>query len=137
MNMGKWSGRGRKEVKAKNWSVETILTGLKCLLCAYLVTGLCLMLLAFLLYRLRLEEQVVSIGIILIYIVAAFLSGFLMGKKQSEKRFLWGFLMGFLYFVILMVVSLGADGKVDVLAGNVLTTLAICSGSGMLGGMLS
>ena len=39
---------------------------LKCLLLSYLLTGACLMLLALLLYKLRLSEQIVSIAIIII-----------------------------------------------------------------------
>ena len=47
-------------------SANVLLFLLKCLLLSYIVTGGLLMLLALLLYKLQLTEQVVSIAIILI-----------------------------------------------------------------------
>ncbi|MBO5292755.1 MAG: TIGR04086 family membrane protein [Lachnospiraceae bacterium] len=110
---------------------------LKCLLFSYMITGLLLMLLALLLYKLRLSEQIVSIGIIVIYVAASFFAGFVTGKKRKEKKFLWGLLMGTAYFLILTVVSFAVNRSVDDLAGNFVTAFAICACSGMLGGMLS
>ena len=52
----------------------------KCLLASYLLTGGALLLLALLLYRFQLSEQIVSIGILAIYTMATFLAGFLTGK---------------------------------------------------------
>ena len=43
---------------------------IKSLLAAYIVTGLLLLLLALLLYKLQLSESVVNIGIIAIYVAA-------------------------------------------------------------------
>lgn len=110
---------------------------LKCLVFAYIITGVLLMLLAFLLYRLQLKEGIVSIGIIVIYIAASFFSGWAAGKKMGSRKFLWGLLMGVLYFAVLSVVSLIVNRQVDDVAGNFVTALGICAGSGMLGGMLS
>lgn len=110
---------------------------LKCLLFSYIITGLLLMLLALLLYKLKLTEQIVSIGIILIYVAAAFFTGFVTGKKRKEKKFLWGLFMGTAYFLILMGVSLVVNRGAGDISGNVATTFLICAGSGMLGGMVS
>lgn len=114
-----------------------VLFFVKCLVFAYIMTGILLMLLAFLLYRLQLKEGIVSIGIILIYIAASFFSGFVTGKKMGSRKFLWGLLMGVLYFTVLSVVSLAVSRQVDDIAGSFVTALGICAGSGMLGGMLS
>ena len=81
-------------METKKIPKEGILFYLKCLLFSYIITGLLLMLLALLLYKFRLTEQVVSAGIILIYVAASFFSGFVTGKKRKEKKFLWGLLMG-------------------------------------------
>lgn len=110
---------------------------LKCLLFSYIITGLLLMLLALLLYRLKLSEQIVSIGIILIYVAAAFFAGFVTGKKTKEKKFLWGLFMGTAYFLVLTGVSFAVNRNVSDLSGSFGTTFLICAGSGMLGGMLS
>lgn len=110
---------------------------LKVFLFSYVLTAVLLMLLAMLLYKLRLSEMVVNIGIILIYIAACFLSGFITGKKMENKKFIWGLLMGTGYFLILALLSaILMRGALD-LSGNFFSTMFLCAGSGMLGGMLS
>ena len=110
---------------------------MKCLLCSYLVTGVLLLVLALLLYRLHLSENVVSIGITIIYIVSAFLAGFISGKKIGKQKFLWGLFMGCIYFLVLLLISLLVNHGVEEVAMKIGTTFFLCAGSGMLGGMLS
>ncbi len=117
--------------------VSNILFTLKCLLASYILTGGLLLLLAFLLYRLHLSEKMVNICIILIYIVSSFFAGFITGKKSGRKKFLWGALMGGLYFLILFVVSLIVNRSFSELDTDFVSTLLICLGGGMLGGMMS
>lgn len=110
---------------------------LKTLLCSYILTGVLLAVLAFLLYKLRLGEQAVSMAIIVIYVIANFFGGFVAGKKLKNRKFLWGLLLGMAYFVVLVLVSL-VIGKSGIQLGNTfITTLVLCAGGGMLGGMLS
>lgn len=110
---------------------------LKCLLLSYLLTAGLLFLLALMLYRFGLTEQIVSICIIAIYILVTFLAGFLAGKREGSRKFLWGLLLGGLYFVILLAVSLVINHGFGGMSGSLLTVLLLCCGSGMLGGMLS
>ncbi len=124
-------------MEKKTLSSTKVIFAMKCMLAAYLLTAGLLLLLALLLYRFGLSEKVVSIGIILIYIVVTFLAGFLAGKKAGEKKFLWGLLMGCVYFCILTVVSLLVNRGIEEVSGNLITVFLLCSGSGMLGGMLS
>ena len=110
---------------------------LKSLLFSYILTGVLLALLAFALYKFGLGERTVSAAIIVIYVVATLFSGFASGQRMKSWRFLWGLLMGGAYFLILAVMSLVA-GKGDMQVGSsFFTTLALCAGGGMLGGMLS
>ena len=109
----------------------------KCLLAAYLLTGGALLLLALLLYRLQLSEQIVNIGIIVIYALACLAAGFLSGKRMRSRRFFWGLLSGLFYFVILSLVTLAVNRSFQDLGNQFFTTLMICVGSGMLGGMIS
>ena len=104
---------------------------------ADLLTGACLMLLALLLYKLRLSEQVVSIAIIVIYVAAVFLAGFLAGKGMKSRKFLWGLAAGLAYFVIMVLVSLAVNHSLNGLDTHFFTTLILCGAGGMLGGMLS
>ena len=109
----------------------------KSLLFSYILTGVLLALLAFLLYKLGLSEKTVSIAITAIYVAGTFFGGFVMGKKMGSRRFLWGLLMGTVYFLVLAVVSL-CVGKGNIEMGSsFFTTLALCAGGGMLGGMVS
>ena len=80
---------------------------LKVLAFSYVLTVASLMLLALLLYKFRFGEMVVNVGIILIYILACFVSGFLTGKRMERRKFLWGFVVGLGYFIILLLVSFG------------------------------
>lgn len=109
----------------------------KCLLVSYLATLGALLLLALLLYRLRLSETIVNIAILGIYAAATFLAGFLAGKCAQNRRFLWGLAAGALYFVILAFLTLLVNHAFRDFGNHFFTTLMICAGSGMLGGMVS
>ena len=109
----------------------------KALLCAYLVTGMFLLILALLLYKAGLSEENVNLGIILIYVIGTFSGGFVMGKLEGQKKFLWGLGTGVLYFVLLLLISFGMYREVSSGTGDLFLTFALCTGGGMLGGMVS
>lgn len=110
---------------------------LKSLLFSYILTGGLLLLLALLLYKVGLSQKVVSICIIVVYVLATFFAGFITGKKMKSRKFLWGALMGVMYFLVLAAISLAVNRQPGILTNSFLTTLVLCSGGGMLGGMLS
>ena len=107
------------------------------LLIAYIVTAAMLFLLAFLVFQFRVAEQVVSVGIIITYALSGFLAGFLAGKKMKQKRFVWGLVMVLCYFLILFLLSLIVNKSLEGVFEYLFTTLILCAGGGMLGGMLS
>ena len=72
-----------------------------------------------------------------IYAVTAGLSGWLAGKGMQDRRFLWGLLTGSLYFCVLAALTLIVNHGLQDVGNHFFTTLMICSGAGMLGGMLS
>ncbi len=109
----------------------------KCLLISYVLTAGLLFLLALMLYRLSLSEEIVSIGIIIVYVLVTFLAGFLFGKREGNRKFLWGLLIGLLYFSVLLIISLVINQGFGGLTTHFLTVLVLCCGSGMLGGMIS
>ena len=55
----------------------------KALLCAYAVTGILLLILAFLLYKAGLSEENVNAGILLVYVISTFSGGFVIGKLSG------------------------------------------------------
>lgn len=118
--------------------IERIAVGMvKALLCAYVVTGIMLLILTLLLYKMGLSEANVNAGIILTYVVSTFSAGFVIGKLMKVKRFLWGLIAGVLYFVLLLLISLGVYHSLQGELANLLTTFLLCAGGGMLGGMIS
>ena len=118
-------------------SGEGILFIMKCLLFSYVLTAGLLLLLALLLYRFSLQEKIVNIGIIVIYIAVTFLAGLLAGKRAGSRKFLWGLCMGTLYFAVLALVSLAVNRSIADVATNFVTVFCLCAGSWMLGGMLA
>ena len=103
----------------------------------YIITGILLLLLAFLMYRMDLSEPVANGAIIAIYIISGFLGGFLIGKKVGVKKYLWGFLMGALYYGVLFLVGLLLHQSVDVDAVHLISTMVLCMLSSTCGGMIS
>lgn len=137
--MGNAGIRSRKSTYDEK-SVESgvpVVFLLKCLLFSYILTAGLLLLLALLLYRFSLQEKVVNIAIIVIYIAVTFFAGFIAGKRMGSRRFLWGLIMGVLYFVVLALVSLIVNRSLQDVASNFMTVFLLCAGSGMLGGMVS
>ena len=103
----------------------------------YGITFLGIVILAFLLLMFQISEDMVDIGIIIIYILSCLGTGIVIGKRAKLKKFFWGMLSGGMYFLVLLIMSvmlhnsLGGEGR------DLITVLLICVGSGTLGGMIS
>ena len=110
---------------------------LKCLLGSYILTAGMLLVLAFMVYKIKLSKEMVSVVIIAIYVVSTFLGGFIAGKKLQSRKFIWGFMVGIAYFAVLALVSLLINQNVTELGNSVVTTLILCGAGGMMGGMIS
>lgn len=121
-----WKKRGQK-----------VMWMLKSLLASYIVTGLLLLGLTFLVYKFELDEQLVVGSIVVIYVVSTFLGGFIIGKLTGHKKFIWGMILGGLYFVLLFLISYGVYREFSTNGLNTITTAILCIGGGTLGGMLS
>lgn len=115
---------------------ERLIALLKCLLAAYLITGLLLVAVAGLLYKFSLGENVVDIAIIVVYCVSSMLAGLFFSKGAASRRFIWGLAAGAAYFLVICAVTFAVEGHIHLLSNSGVTTLFICTGSGMLGGML-
>lgn len=125
-----------KKIKNMQGGVKAVWL-LKALLCAYVVTGLLLLLLTLLVYKMNLDEGKVTAGIVVIYVLSTFVGGFAAGKMAKVRKFVWGLTMGILYFALLMLISLGLYRTVQGAGSSILTTFLLCAGGGMIGGMLS
>lgn len=86
---------------------------LRSLLLAYGVTGLFLLILAFLLFQFEFGGGTAAVGIIIIYVVSCLVGGFMAGKIIRKDRYIWGIVTGLSYYVLLLLVSFLAQGKWD------------------------
>lgn len=110
---------------------------LKSLLASYIVTGIMLLVLTVLLYKLDLNEKAVSAGIVAIYVMATLIGGIIIGKLARVRRFVWGLGLGIGYFALLLLITLGVYHTLNGNAANLITTFILCAGGGMVGGMIS
>lgn len=110
---------------------------MKALLLSYAVTGVLLLVLAFLLYKFGLGESQVNLGIMVIYILSCLAGGFYIGRKGKTRRFLWGMGLGAGYALLLMAVTYLTERPFGRDLTEILLMFFICIMGGALGGMLS
>ena len=110
---------------------------LKALLASYIVTGILLLLLTMALYKMELNEKMVSAAIVAIYVMATLIGGILIGKMAKVKRFIWGLGLGIAYFALLLLITLGVYHTLNGDGANLVTTFILCACGGMVGGMIS
>lgn len=81
--------------------------------------------------------MVAKIGVIAIYVISCMLGGYIVGKMKKSRKFLWGLLAGTSYVVILLTIGLiiGMGSLPEPMTS--ITTVGVCMGAGMLGGMIS
>lgn len=114
---------------------SSVLTLAKGVVFSYLISGICLLILAFLLFQFELPEGVLRGGIIFAYVFSCFLGGMVVSGKQEGKKYLWGLLAGILYYVILVAVSMILNWEAFTRIPGVFPALFLCAFGGMLGGM--
>ena len=122
-----------KKLQKDSW----VMWILKSLLVSYVITGILLLLLAVALFKFELNEKAVSAAIVAIYIMATLLGGIVIGKFARVRRYLWGLGLGIGYFALLLLITLGVYRTLNGDAAKMGTTVILCAGGGMAGGMLS
>ena len=110
---------------------------IKSLLASYIVTGILLLVLTFFMYKFELNEKIVSAAIVGIYVVSTLIGGMILGKLTKSKRYLWGMVLGIIYFVLLLLITLGVYRTLNGDSVSIVTSLILCAGGGMTGGMIS
>lgn len=124
-------------VERKEKMKKMMICMLKGLLAGMLVTIMLIALLAVLLYRWNVGQNVQEIGVIVIYILSTFLAGYGCAKGMKQRRFFWGMLEGGLYFIVVCIFSILMRGNDAMMLQSVISAFFICVGSGVLGGILA
>lgn len=114
-----------------------ITTYAKLLCVSYIFSALLLLLIAFLLYKMKLGSGPIQAMVYGTYILSCLIGGFLIGKSAGQRRFFWGMLFGALYFLILLGLSFVIGKEICQGTGHMLMVLAMCLGAGCFGGMIS
>ena len=91
----------------------------------------------FALFKFRLPENQVNLAVCAVYILSCFFGGMIAGKTMRTRRFFWGLVLGTLYFLFLYLMSLAQKDGVTEDTKRLLSVLAMCTLSGMAGGMVS
>ncbi len=114
-----------------------ILEVIKYLVVIYIITGVALAALAFVIYKWNLPENIVNIVILAIYAAATFIGGLLIGKRMQERKFLWGLILGACYILIIYGVSLILSASLNMVSTTGILAAVLSIAGGLLGGMLS
>lgn len=107
------------------------------LVIAYIITGILLCILAFLMYQSNAGIKIANLGITLTYILASVFAGLMTGSKIKKRKFLWGFFVGMLYFMILTAISWIFQENIILFSRERMTVFFLCIAGGTLGGMLA
>lgn len=108
---------------------------LKSLLISFIVTGLLLVILSFLLYKMRWSTDQIQIGIILVYVVSNIAGGHLLASRIGHQRFFWGILFALSYFIILLLISLAIRGNFMEDSTQTIKALILCITGGIVGSL--
>lgn len=110
---------------------------IKALLIAYLLTGLLVLLAAWITFKLDFNDRAVGFMVVFIYIFVNAVAGLYIGKCIGKRQFLWGMFTGLCYGVILLLVSIIFSGGISNILMDGLCSTLLCAGGGTLGGMIS
>ncbi len=127
----------QNKLKSRNEKENKAVAVIAALLIMYILSGILLLILAFLLFKMELGEMFVKAAVIVIYVVTGLIGGIFVGKRLKDRKFLWGLLTGSIYFLILVVFSAILKQGFQIEVDKVLTTWILCGASGMAGGMIS
>ena len=110
---------------------------LKSLIFSYILTGIILCILAFIMYQTEVSTKVANLGVTFTYVAASVFAGFIIGKQMGKRKFLWGLAVGLLYFAVLFLISLLLDQNLALMSGERITAMLLCAAGGTLGGALA
>ncbi len=105
-------------------------------LAAYVTTAIVLFLLAFIMFKFDLDENVAQFAVTFVYILSAAVGALVVGKQLKKNKYINGAIVGLIYVGIIFVVSLVA-GDGSILSDNAVSTFLLCLCGGLLGSIIS
>lgn len=116
---------------------KNFITYLVYLIVSYTITLVSLIVLAFLVFKLKMDDKMVDLAIAGIYVISTLLTGIL-ARKMKDGRFLpWILAISVGYFGILCMISVMLGHKILPNSIGFITTFIICILSGITGGIIA
>ena len=114
---------------------------LKTLIVGYVITVAALLLLSFCLYKFRVSDSIISVGIYVTYGLSALCGGLFLAKSMKRNRLMWGALYGVIYFHTWLRNLRGRKDKYlpvsDEDIAQMVKSAALCILCGAVGGVIS
>ncbi|MEE0058551.1 MAG: TIGR04086 family membrane protein [[Bacteroides] pectinophilus] len=107
----------------------------KAVVASYVASFVFILIIALMMYRLKLSENQVRIGIMAVYFLSAAIGGFLLSKSMGKRRLIMGLSAGLIYFIVLTLMSFVINKSIDRDAAEIIKALAACSIGGVIGGI--
>lgn len=127
----------KNKLKSRNEKENPTVAVIAALLMMYILSGILLLLLALILFKMEPGEMFIKAGVIVIYIVTGAVGGIFVGKRLKDRKFLWGLLTGSIYFLLLVLFSALLKQGFQMEVDKIITTWILCGASAMAGGMIS
>lgn len=115
---------------------SSILVILKTLLISIPLTLVFLLILTFLSFKNHMSSESIKVGLIIIYVINSFISGYIAGKISKIRRFLYGAIASLSLYIILLTAATIISGSFPSLSIHILPIIIFTVG-GTIGGMFS
>lgn len=99
---------------------------------AYLVSGILLLIIALLMYKMGLSDGTLVVGMGLIYLISNMVGGLVIGRYVTKRKYMWGIAVGLVYILVLYIVGyiLGGDCKmVEIIIPMVISVMGSMFGA--------
>lgn len=114
---------------------DNVIRIVKAVVAAYVASFIFILIMAFMMYRLKLSEGQVKMGILAVYFVSSAIGGFLLSKSMGKRRLVMGLCAGVIYFAVLTLMSLVINKSINADAAQLIKAFAACSIGGIVGGI--
>lgn len=104
---------------------------------AYIVSALMLVVLAFAAYKTGMNENVVTIGICMVYFISSMAAGLMAGVKSHTRIAVMGIMAGAVYYAVILLTSFILNKGIASDTQAILTGMALSVCGGFAGGFLA
>lgn len=104
---------------------------------AYIVSALMLVVLAFAAYKTGMNENVVTVGICVVYFISSMAAGLMAGVKSRTRIAVMGIMAGAVYYAVILLTSFILNKGIASDTRAILTGMALSVFGGFAGGFLA